>query len=164
MAFRDTIKDYRRAATRRLEDARELMELPTLDSQRSDADQRHLRGAMYLAGYAVECPLKAYLIQQTNAPTLIKARAALNEQRQRQGAEPIENIARTAAGHQFYYPLNLTDLGSQPGYDSCLWGRLSQWQSAWRYESDAVNRVEAERFVNDVENAAKWIGGKIERE
>ena len=61
MAFYDTIKDYRAAANQRLGDARELMETPTRDSERSDAEQRHLRGAMYLAGYAVECLLKAYL-------------------------------------------------------------------------------------------------------
>ena len=60
MPFRDTIQDYRRSATRRLEDAKELLEPPTLDPQRSDADRRHLRGAMYLAGYAVECLVKAY--------------------------------------------------------------------------------------------------------
>jgi len=44
MPFRDTIQDYRRSAARRLEDAKELLEPPTLDAQRSDADRRHLRG------------------------------------------------------------------------------------------------------------------------
>ncbi len=73
MAFRDTIQDYRRSATRRLEDARELLEPPTLDAQRSDAGRRHLRGAMYLAGYAAECLVKAYLIQHMNAQTLTAA-------------------------------------------------------------------------------------------
>ena len=67
MPFRDTIQDYRHSAARRLEDARELLEPPTLDPQRSDADRRHLRGAMCLAGYAVECLVKAYFIQHRNA-------------------------------------------------------------------------------------------------
>ena len=100
MPFRDTIQGYQRSATRRLEDTRELLEPPTLDAQRSDADRRHLRGAMYLAGYAAECLVKAYLIQHMNAPTLAAATDKLNEQRRQQGLEPVEQIARTAAGHK----------------------------------------------------------------
>ncbi len=124
MPFRDTVQDYRRSAARRLEDARELLEPPTLDPQRSDADRRHLRGAMYLAGYAVECLVKAYLIQHTNAQTLVEAIDTLNEQRQRQGMEPVENITRSAAGHKLLYLLQLTNLPQYPAYDPKLWAAL----------------------------------------
>ena len=48
MPFHDTVQDYKRSAFRRLEDARELLETPTFDPQRSDAARRHGRGAMSL--------------------------------------------------------------------------------------------------------------------
>ncbi len=161
MPFRDTIQDYKRSAVRRLEDAKELLEAPTLDPQRSDANYRHLRGAMYLAGYAAECLLKAYLIQHRNAQTLAAAIDTLNQQRQQQGQEPVEQIARTAAGHNILYLLQLTDLPQYPAYDPKLWARVAQWRSSWRYETDFVARINAEKFLADVQAVVKWISPKI---
>ena len=161
MPFRDTIKDYRRSAMRRLEDATELLEPPTYNSQRSDVLQRHLRGAMYLAGYAVECLLKAYLIQQLNSQTLAAAMDAINLQRKQEKRDPIENIARTAAGHQIFYLLRLTDLQGRPGYDIRLWGHVGQWRSAWRYETDFVQRQEATDFIDAVQSVVDWLSPKI---
>ena len=161
MPFRDTIQDYKRSAVRRLEDARELLEPPTLDPQRSDAGRRHLRGAMYLAGYAAECLVKAYLIQHMGTQTLASAVDKLNEQRQRRGSEPVENIARSAAGHKVLYLLQLTDLPQDPAYDRRLWGRVAQWRSSWRYEADAVPHVEATEFLDDVQAVVNWLSPKI---
>lgn len=161
MPFRDTIQDYRRSATRRLEDAKELLQPPTLDPERSDSKRRHLRGAMYLAGYAVECLLKAYLIQFVNAPTLGAAVDSLNVQRRQKNLEPVENIARSAAGHKVLYLLQLTDLPASPGYDPKLWGRVAQWRSAWRYETDMASNAEAQEFVDDVQAAANWLSSKL---
>ena len=161
MPFRDTIQDYKRSATRRLEDAKELLELPTLDSQRSDSDRRHLRGAMYLAGYAAECLLKAYLIQHQDAQTLASAMDAINDQRRQQGREPVENIARSAAGHKILYLLQLTDLPRYPVYDPRLWARVAQWRSSWRYETESISRLEAVEFLNDVQTIVDWLSPKI---
>ena len=161
MPFRDTIQDYRHSAARRLEDAQELLQPPTLDPQRSDADRRHLRGATYLAGYAAECLVKAYLIQHLNAQTLAAAVDTLNKQRQRQGLEPVEQIARTAAGHKILYLLQLTDLPQYPGYDPKLWARVAQWRSSWRYETDFVSPADAEEFLEDVQAVVNWLSPKI---
>ena len=162
MPFRDTAREYKRAAGRRFDDAHELMQMPTWDSQRSDAKQRHLRGAMYLAGYAVECLLKAYLIHQMNAQTLGEATQVLDVQRASRGLRPLRNILRTAAGHQIAYLIQLTDLQTAyPGYDLKLWGRLGEWQAAWRYESDIVARAEAETFLIDVQAAVDWLSSKM---
>ncbi len=161
MPFRDTIQDYRRSAARRLEDAKELLELPTLDPQRSDADRRHLRGAMYLAGYAAECLVKAYLIQHMNAQTLAAAVDTLNEQRRQQGLEPVEQIARTAAGHKILYLLQLTDLPQYPAYDPKRWARVAQWRSSWRYETDMVAHTDAGEFLDDVQAVVDWLSPKI---
>lgn len=162
MPFRDTAREYKRAADKRFEDARELMEAPTWESERSDAGQRHLRGAMYLAGYAVECTLKAYLIRQMNAQTLGEATATLDRQRTSRGLQPLRNILRTAAGHQIAYLVQLTSLTTDdPGYDPKLWGRLGEWQSAWRYESDSVPRIKAQAFLEDVQAAVNWLSPKM---
>ena len=161
MPFRDTIQDYTRSAFRRLEDARELLETPTFDSQRSDAGRRHGRGAMYLAGYAAECLLKAYLIQHMNAQTLSAAVSALNEQRERRGLEPVENIARTAAGHKIMYLLQVTNLPQYPDYDQKAWSRVGQWRSSWRYETDNVSHSVASEFVDDIQIIVDWLSPKV---
>ncbi len=160
MPFRDTIQDYKRSAVKRLEDAKELLEPPTFDPQRSDADHRHLRGAMYLAGYAAECLVKAYLIQHMNAQTLAAAVDILNQQRRQQGKEPVEQIARTAAGHKILYLLQLTDLPQYPAYDP-MWARVAQWRSSWRYETDPVARADTENFLKDVQAIVNWLSPKI---
>jgi hypothetical protein len=164
MAVSGRIKDCVKSGPRRLEDAEELMQQPTYASQRSDADMRHLRTAMYLAGYAVECLLKAYLIQQENCQSLEAAQEKINERRSRQSKEAVRDIAHTAAGHSIYYILQLTDLQHRPGYEQSLWGRLAQWQSSWRYAYDFPRRQEAEESVQDVRDAVNWLRPKIEQE
>ena len=129
MAIHGTITNFRKAAQFRLQDARELMESPSYDSQRSDASSRHLRGAMYLAGYAVECLLKAYLIQMTSTQTLDQAQEQLimREKRNR-NLKPVENIAHSAAGHKLMYLFHLSDLRTHSGYDGQLMTRVSKWR------------------------------------
>ena len=120
-----------------------------------------MRGAMYLAGYAVECILKAYMRQYMGTQTLNTAVERLNERRQSKSLEPVENIARSAAGHRIMYLLQLTDLSQLPGYDPQVWGRVARWTSSWRYETDRVDRDQAMQFVRDVEIVARWVSSKI---
>lgn len=157
MPFRDTIQDYRQSAARRFEDAQELLQSPTRDVQRSDADRRHLRGAMYLAGYGVECLTKAYLIRHMDAQTLAGAVDKLNQRHHDRGLLPVENIARSAAGHKILYLSQLTDLPTYAGYDAKLWSRVARWQSSWRYETDQVSPVEANAFLQDVQAVMDWL-------
>ena len=73
---------------------------------------------MYLAGYAVECLLKAYLIGQMNAQTLGEATALLDARRISKNLQPVQNILRTAAGHRIAYLVLVTTLSTDcPGYD-----------------------------------------------
>lgn len=58
----DTLEDYVESARRRVADALELLEEPSHDSEGRGALTRHLPCAYYVAGYAVECELKAYLL------------------------------------------------------------------------------------------------------
>jgi len=163
MPVRDRLSDFVKSGPRRVKDAEELMATPSMDNQRSDAPTRHLRGAMYLAGYGVECLLKAYLIEQEGSQSLTGAEAKINVRRASHNQEPIEKIARTAAGHDLFYLVGLTDLSTRPGYDPVLWSRLSQWRSTWRYKHDSPKREEAERFMRDVRAAMDWLQPKILR-
>jgi len=56
-----------RAGPKRLADAWELLEEPTRGPRDSGLHRRHLCGACYLAGYAVECILKVYIIGELGA-------------------------------------------------------------------------------------------------
>lgn len=161
MAIYDRISDFVKSGPRRLRDAEELMEPPTRAAQGSDADQRHLRAAMYLAGYAVECLLKAYLIDQEECQSLAEAQKRINRRRQSQGQEAIPDIAHTSAGHNIGLLVGLTDLAERPGYDPRLWGRVDQWKSTWRYIPDSPDRVKAEKFMSDVRAAIDWLSPKI---
>lgn len=101
----DGLADFRIAASQRLRDAEELLESPTLDAKAPGAGRRHLRGAMYLAGYAVECIAKAYLIT-LHAPlnTLGAVDAKL-----RKSDSDIPNLL-SSAGHSIEMIVRFTDL------------------------------------------------------
>ncbi len=161
MAVHDRLSDFVKSGPRRLKDAEEMMEPPTADAARSDARIRHLRGAMYLAGYAVECLLKAYLIEQEGCRSLSEAQMVINARRTRQSQLPIQRIANSAAGHSIYYLVGLTDISTLPGYDGALWGRLAAWTTAWRYEHNVPAQHDAERFLRDVRVAVGWLRNRI---
>lgn len=160
MAGHDRIERFAKSASRHLKDAIELLEIPTSDPNRSDAMRRHLQGARYLAGYAAECLIKAYLIDQEGCRTLTSAEDRINARRAGEGKEPIRSISRSAAGHSILYLLGLTDLVERPGYDARLWSRVAVWDTGWRYVPDAPAREQAVRFVQDVERATDWLRPK----
>ncbi|MCX6380397.1 MAG: hypothetical protein NT023_13130 [Armatimonadetes bacterium] len=161
MADCDSLSDFIKVGQQRLKDAEELMEKPTADFQRSDAERRHLRGAMYLAGYAVECLLKAYLIDQEGGLSLIETQSKINIRRQSSGQELIRQIAATSAGHDIAYLAGLTDISVRPGYDYKVWSRLARWKSTWRYDYTTPKREEAEKFLQDVHTAVDWLQPNI---
>ena len=131
---------------------------PTSDPKASDADRRHLRGAMCLAGYAVECLLKAYIIGMTGTQTLPSAMDELNRRRAEKGLPPVENIARSIAGHNIGYLLQVSDLAD---YDQRLWGRVAVWSSEWRYDITSVTRKNAHEFVDDIGAAINYLSPRV---
>ena len=116
---------------------------------------------MYLSGYAVECLLKAYIVQHWKTQTLKDAQDAINKRRQQQGKEKIRNIARSAAGHDIFLLLQVTDVPLYPGYVQEVWGQVGKWGSNWRYETDRVERSDAEDFLNNIKAAIDWLQPKI---
>jgi len=76
-----------------------------LASQEQGAGERHLRAAVYLAGYAIECILKVYIISRVAGAVSL---AGAIEDRRAMG-EQIPNILG-AEGHRLTILLSLTDL------------------------------------------------------
>ncbi|MBM3475134.1 MAG: hypothetical protein FJX75_17875 [Armatimonadetes bacterium] len=156
MLEHDRTEDYVRAGAKRLADARELLQHPTLDSLAQDAGHRHLRGAVYLAGYAVECALKAYII--ASAPpkeTFTEAVAALSDPQGR----PLD--FRGARSHNLGLLLRATDLDARMGPDFLLrtrWAICLRWKPWWRYNpKDFTTRSAAQVVVDAAGEVCEWI-------
>ena len=155
MAEFDGKFQFIKSALSRLKDAEELLEPPSRQPFVSDAGKRHLRSAMYLAGYSVECILKAYIITKvSNVETL----SAAIQQRRKSG-EIIADI-QGSAGHNLITLLLLTDLDIQIRTDKGAakdWAICLKWSSSWRYDPSEPEREQAEAFVSAVRRFHHWV-------
>ncbi len=158
MAEHDGLSQYRKAAARRLRDAEELLQPPSLASEEQGADTRHLRGAVYLAGYAVECVLKAYIISQA-ASAMSLAEAV--EERRRAG-EQVPNILG-ADGHDLRLLLSLTDLEERFTDNARKrdWSLCMKWKPAWRYDPKPPTATFALEFMGAVKRIYQWVERQI---
>ena len=115
------------------------------------------RGAMYMAGYAVECLLKTRLIHIYDCKNLRELEDLL-----RQRSMLPEN--RTVFTHQLEDLLRLT-----PGYNRLirnremlpLFNKVNQWTPNWRYTSKSTHRREATEFMISIESFMQWINNNL---
>jgi HEPN domain-containing protein len=124
-----------------------------LDDARALSDAARWRGAMYLAGYAVECLLKAKLMRMFDCRHLRE----LEEELQRRGA--IAEHA-TVFTHALEVLLRLTRRMDHLRQDQAMWrlfNTVNRWVPAWRYTSDLSNREDAEDFLAAVDGIRHWI-------
>lgn len=135
------INEQEKAGKHRLDDARALL------------DAGRWRGAMYLAGYAVECLLKVKLMRMYGCRNLNELENVLRERELLTGHETIFT-------HRLETLFKLTRsserLRSNPG----IWkrfGTLNRWMPAWRYTADLSDSANAKDFVQSVEQVVHWI-------
>lgn len=132
------VSEQWKASIHRLEDARALLKAS------------RWRGAMYLAGYAVECRLKWKLMSQLRCRNLRE----LEEELQRRGLSPhpythnLDSLLTLARGDQRM---------RRSGNAWRTFVRVNRWSPAWRYAADLGSRGEAEGFVADVEKVIQWV-------
>ena len=115
------------------------------------------RGAMYMAGYAVECLLKTRLIHIYDCKNLRELEDLL-----RQRSILPEN--HTVFTHQLEDLLRLT-----PGYNRLirnremlpLFNKVNQWTPNWRYTSKSTHRREATEFMISIESFMQWINNNL---
>lgn len=159
MADYDGISHYLKVAPRRVQDAEELLQHPSLNPNERGAEVRHLRSAMYLAGYAVECVLKAYLIShEPPAQSLAEVLKLRGERGKR-----IANLLGYE-GHNLVLLLSLTDL--EASLDTHPerkkdWGVCLKWRSDWRYDSTSPKVTDAEVFVRSVRRLHDWVTARL---
>jgi HEPN domain-containing protein len=98
---------------------------------------------MYLAGYAIECSMKALILRRTP------------RQRQR---HVFEAISQGVKGHNFDHLLErLVRLGCQmPGDVREQLRYASEWSPDLRYGAGKVVKDDADNFLNSVRRVRDW--------
>jgi hypothetical protein len=150
-----------KAAPKRLRDAQELLEEPTLEPHGSDADCRHLCGACYLAGYAVECVLKAYVIR------LLAHRTSQHLVRWSQAIVHFDGVhdLHGAASHNLARLLVVSELAGELDADPQMkrvWSMCVLWRPDWRYlRSNGMGPAEARQFVDACAAAHDWVRQRL---
>ncbi len=134
----DHVRDFQRAAKKRRQAAGVLIE----HSSPMYTD------AMYLAGYAGECTLKALILKCSP----VRERESLIHERFRGArAHDISNLRRL-----------LEEVGVSLSRD--VLGDLSHlgtWSTDWRYRSSEMPAVVAKQFVEAVDRVIAWVDDKL---
>lgn len=140
------ITEQAKASRHRFDDAKSLM-----------ASSR-LRGAMYIAGYAVECALKAKLMKMRGCFNL----RDLQEDLRNHGEF---NPADTIFTHSLEVLLLLTGARDRCQANQEVWRSFriaNRWVPAWRYATKPIDYPsDATDFVTAVETVVKWIENNI---
>jgi len=138
------ITEQRKASIHRLEDAEVLFR------------GGRWRGAMYMAGYAVECRLKYKLLEQWSCRTLEE----LEDELEKKG-----NL-RSLYTHSLKVLLRLAGgLERLQQHNKVLWSKFAAvvdaWQPAWRYSTDLGDHDEAENFLAAAKAVITWIDNSL---
>jgi hypothetical protein len=151
-----------KAAPKRLKDALELLEQPSRDKNGSDADYRHLCAAHYLAGYAVECALKVYII------LLLDSRTARRFARWSDVIDHFGTKGQDLGGkrsHSLAQLRVIAELEPEMDADQVMkqaWGICSKWDYNVRYKPDFMtNRQSVTQFVEACGTAYDWVRTRI---
>ena len=111
------------------------------------------RGAMYMAGYAVECLLKTKLLHIYDCKNLRELEDLLRQR-------SILPAHRTVFTHELEGLLRLTPSYSRLRQDRDFW-RMFQvvnlWNPQWRYTVKQTTYQEAAKFLTFIENVMHWI-------
>jgi HEPN domain-containing protein len=115
------------------------------------------RGAMYLAGYSVECLLKAKFMRRFDCRHLRE----LEEELRRRNLASDQDTIYT---HHLERLLKWADGFDRLRRDRALWPLftlVNQWIPAWRYNPDLSNREDAEDFLDAVDQVMRWIENNV---
>jgi HEPN domain-containing protein len=130
-------REYYRAAEERLADAEVLFAAG------------RTTGAVYVSGYAVECFLKALLLEGTP----VGARMELQEEFFGKKAHDLESLsARYRRRAQGRTPVEV---------DNLLYWLAGQWTTDLRYETRVLSRTHARDVLDAVTAVVKWAKGRM---
>lgn len=133
-----------KAASRRREDARALK------------SSGRWRGAMYMMGYAVECNLKAKLMEKYNETTLAGLERVLSRRFK------CTADLRTHSVEYLFGFLDARDRLIAPNGGTQLlraFGVCNTWSSQWRYDPSEGNEQDCDAFLDAAEAFCKFLEG-----
>jgi hypothetical protein len=105
-------------------------------------------GAVYLAGYAVECMLKSLILDATPE----------------QNHEEVEAEFRGQRAHQYEWLRDRYAQTNAPGLPSKVNESLvfvSTWETTLRYKPGMGNPRDADRFLTEVASILEWADSRI---
>ncbi|MCO6457219.1 MAG: HEPN domain-containing protein [Pirellulaceae bacterium] len=130
-------RPFYRAGKQRFEDARLLLH-----------QAERTTGAIYLAGYGVECLLKALILSVVPAA-------------QRQAMEANFRGAR-AHNYDWLKARYFENRGAQfPTEVSKAFALVNTWDTEWRYRAGTAPRRDAEAFLESAEQIIIWADGRL---
>lgn len=139
------ISEQSKAGKHRMDDARALLTAV------------RWRGAMYMAGYSIECLLKTKLMRMYECRHLRE----LEEELQRRGVLSAQTSIFT---HQLEPLLRLAgglERLRQSEEHWRLFNLVNRWVPAWRYTADLSNAEDAADFLTAVNRISQWIENNI---
>jgi len=114
------------------------------------------RGAMYMAGYSVECRIKVKLMNCFRVLTL----DGLQSKLQRRLPDP-ELKLRIHDLNQLGMLLPRWELVCQDRHFRRSWSDVGLWSVAWRYEQEVLDKSVAEKFLGSVQEVLKCIENRF---
>ena len=160
----DGHSEFLKAAPKRLKDARELLEAPSLDPNAADATYRHLCGAYYLAGYAVECVLKAYIILLLDS-RIAEPVARWSHVLQHLAGQPAWADLAGKHSHDLGRLLAVSGLGTAIDQDEQAKrtrGACGKWDYNVRYQPrPMIDRARVEAFVGACSTIYHWVRARL---
>jgi len=138
MRDHDGRTDMWKVAIKRRADARRLFE----------GGKSHSSGAVYLAGYAVECKMKAIAMEVhgvTNLRALSAKRGLDDHAVYTHGLEALLELLPFE--HLFRRSTVWRDFSSQ----------VARWRPSWRYAPRDWTEEKAQAFLNAVDRVYKWL-------
>ena len=135
------ITEQARASQHRLDDAQTLL------------DGGRWRGSMYMAGYALECLLKAKLMNQYDCHHL----QDLEEELRRRGLMAEQATVFT---HHLERLMTWTQAIHRLRRNPVHWrtfNLVNRWLPAWRYDTNRVSGEDAKTFLDAVDTILHWV-------
>lgn len=127
---------FYRAAKQRLEDALLLLQL------------KRTTGAVYLAGYSVECMLKALILESVPEN---QEMGVLGQFRGQHAHEPEWLFRLYRRGANVQPPVSLIP----------HLARVNTWSTSMRYLPGTLDEGDAERFIDSVQQVVVWVEGRL---
>lgn len=135
------ITEQTKAAVHRKMDAKALL---------SDGEP-HTRGAMYLAGYAIECKIKAKAMELHKCKSLDDLREKLDLQDESVYSHRLESLVNDLL------PKGTRDRLFQGRAKVAFTSHVNQWLPEWRYDPTSPGLERATEFLEAVDVVWDWL-------